>query len=117
MYLVEHLNPLDRYLPDCAKMEEIDNPDNPKKKAIKVTYLRTYPPYPWLPDTGDHRNDDPVKFIDICAEAGLVHWETKEQKEARMRSEGQDPNAIMSYKEFLRDQELIKNMPEERGDY
>lgn len=49
--------------------------------------LKTYPPYPWKPNTGDHSNEDPIAFIDRCAEAGLVDWETESQRKAREERE------------------------------
>lgn len=48
---------------------------------------KVYPAYPWKPDTGDHSNEDPIAFIDRCAEAGLVTWETEEQRKYREQME------------------------------
>lgn len=102
MYVTEYLDPLYKYLPLVPHTEE-DDPTNPNRKIRKITLLRSYPTYPWLPDTGDHTDEDPVKFIDICAQQGLVTWETKEQRERRLFAQGQsDGNSYVSYMEFLR---------------
>lgn len=64
--------------------------DDVKKENVTVyegPILKTYPPYPWKPNTGDHRNEDPVAFVDRCAEAGLVTWETDAQRKAREERE------------------------------
>ena len=91
MYDLRALNPVYKYLPYCARLEEKEDPANPRKKLIEVTYLKTYPAYPWRLDDGvDHRDDDPKFFIDLCADAGLVTWETKEQKEERLKREEEE---------------------------
>jgi len=76
------LNPLFEYLPLCAQTRETK--DENGKTVSEVKYLKTYPPYPWLPGTGDHFDDDPQEFIDLCAAEGLVHWETEEQRKDRI---------------------------------
>ena len=105
-----HLNPLYTYLPYCAHIEEEKDPNNPKERVRVVHLLKTYPPYPWLPDTGDHSEEDPVRFIEMCAAEGLVHWETAEQKAERLRRDGYIEGQKMSYSDFLKDQELINTM-------
>ena len=116
MYVTDYLDPLYKYLPLVPHSEEVDDPANPNKKLRKVTLLRSYPTYPWLPDTGNHADEDPVKFIDICAQQGLVTWETKEQRERRLYVQGQgDGHSYTSYKDFLRDQPTIQNMPDGEG--
>lgn len=112
MYETNHLDPAYAYLPYCAQIEEVEDPTNPKRKLKEVSYCKTYPAYPWKLDDGfTHEGEDPIKFINICAQAGLVKWETTEEKEARLARKG-ITDRYVSYSDYLRDQALIQNMPE-----
>ena len=116
MYVVEDLDPTYKYLPYVAHVEEIPNPNNPKESVKQISYLRTYPAYPWkLVDGKSHSGEDPIKFVNICAERGLVKWEKAEEREARLAREGITDTTRVSYSDYLHDQELINNMPEEYG--
>ena len=109
MYNVENLDPVYKYLPYCLLMEEVGNG---KGKHLEYSVAKTYPAYPWkLNDGIDHSKEDPKKFIDICAQAGLVKWETGEEREARIKSSREGSSWHMSYSEYLRDQALVKNIP------
>lgn len=55
-----------------------------QKGDLKITYLKTYPAFPWKTGTGDHSDDDPITFINLCADAGLVKWETAAERDARI---------------------------------
>ena len=111
MYNVENLDPVYKFLPYCLMLDETGNGKG-KKQKYSYSYARTYPPYPWkLNDGIDHSKEDPKKFIDICAQAGLVKWETGEERDARIKSSSEGSSGYMPYREFLRDQELIKRMP------
>ena len=80
------LNPIYEYLPYCAVFrEEIDPVTH--KKAVVTEFVKTYPAFPWLPETGNHINEDPITFMELCAKEGLVKWETVEERELRLRSE------------------------------
>lgn len=85
------LNPLYRHLPYMKKCEHKRMVWDDEKKENVAYYegplLKTYPAYPWKPNSGDHRNEDPIAFIDRCAEAGLVDWETESQRKAREERE------------------------------
>ena len=88
---LEDLNPLYKHLPymkRCTTKRMVWD-DNLKQNVTVYDgeILKTYPPYPWKPNTGDHRNEDPIAFIDRCAEAGLVDWETDAQRRAREERE------------------------------
>ena len=108
MYNVENLDPAYRFLPYCLMLEETGKKD----KKYNYSIAKTYPPYPWKMNDGlDHSKEDPKKFIDICAQAGLVKWETGEERDRRIKSSGESSSGYMPYREFLRDQELIKRMP------
>ena len=74
------LDPVYKYLPFCLVVEERD-------KELFYTYKKTYPSFPWKRNGESHINEDPIQFIDACANAGLVHWETKEQTEERIAQE------------------------------
>ena len=107
MYNVENLDPAYRFLPYCLMLEETGKKD----KKYNYSIAKTYPPYPWKMNDGlDHSKEDPKKFIDICAQAGLVKWETGEERDRRIKSSGESSSGYMPYREFLRDQELIKRM-------
>lgn len=110
MYIVEDLNPIYAYLPYVAHEEEIEDPNDPRVKLKKISYLRTFPPYPWKCDGKDHSREDPVRFIEICADAGLVKWEKAEERQARLEREGKREGSYMSFSEYLRDQAMINNM-------
>ncbi len=88
---LEDLNPLYKHLPYMKRCtnKRIVWDDNLKQNVTVYDgeILKTYPPYPWKPNTGDHRNEDPIAFIDRCAEAGLVDWETDAQRRAREERE------------------------------
>lgn len=77
---INELNPIYRFLPYCAKITEENH------KVVGVEYVKTYPAYPWIPG-GDHRDDDPVEFINWCANKGLVRWETAEERRQREENE------------------------------
>lgn len=88
---LEDLNPLYKHLPymkRCTTKRMVWD-DNLKQNVTVYDgeILKTYPAYPWKPDSGDHRNEDPIAFIDRCAEAGLVDWETDAQRRAREERE------------------------------
>lgn len=88
---LEDLNPLYKHLPymkRCTTKRMVWD-DNLKQNVTVYDgeILKTYPPYPWKPNSGDHRNEDPIAFIDRCAEAGLVDWETDAQRRAREERE------------------------------
>lgn len=109
MYNVENLDPVYKFLPYCLMLDETGKG---KKQKYSYSYARTYPPYPWkLNDGMDHSKEDPKKFIDICAQAGLVKWETPEERQRRIKNSGESSSGYMPYSEFLKDQELIKSMP------
>jgi len=82
LYRLSDLSETCRYLPMMAKVE-----GSKKKGDLKVTYLKTYPAYPWKPGTGDHFDQDPITFIDLCAQSGLVKWETEEERKVRLEQE------------------------------
>lgn len=78
MDIIERLGQLDKtyeVLPFCACVS-----GSKRRGNFSVTWVKTYPPYPWRPGTGDHIDDDPVKFIDECAQAGLVKWKLPDQR-------------------------------------
>lgn len=77
---VDTLNPIYHYLPYCV-CTEIEG------KEVVYRYLKTYPPFPWKRDGDPHEGEDPIKFINTCADAGLVRWETKEQELERIKHE------------------------------
>lgn len=94
---VHALNPIYRYLPYCVVIEE-----NGRERTYK--YLRTYPPFPWKRDGNPHEGEDPIKFINTCADAGFVTWETKEQERQRIArersSESQRPISWEQYQKM-----------------
>jgi len=106
MYLVEDLDPAYSYLPYVAHVEEIPNPNNKKEMVKQVSYLRTYPPFPWKRDGRSHEGEDPIRFINICADRGLVKWEKTAEREARLAREGKEPGRVVKYSEYLRDKAL-----------
>lgn len=85
------LNPIYHHLPYMKRCEHkrMVWDDNLKQNVTvyEGPLLKTYPPFPWRPGTGDHSNEDPVAFIDRCADAGLVDWETESQRKAREERE------------------------------
>lgn len=87
------LNPNYRYLPYCASIKDVGTKQD---RRLEVTYLKTYPSFPWLPESGDHREEDPIEFIEACAEAGLVHWEMKEDAERRHAREYAEEQRLKS---------------------
>ena len=95
---LSELNPIYKYLPLCSSVEKTE-------QGLKVTTYKTYPAFPWKPGTGDHRNDDPVYFIKLCEQAGLVTWETAEQRAQRLKETG-----YMTYKEYEMGEELVKRL-------
>ena len=82
LYNLAHLDKNYSILPLVARTE-----GSKEKGTYKVEYLKTYPPYPWRADTGDHFDEDPVTFIDLCAADGLVRWENAEERAARLKAE------------------------------
>ena len=82
LYKLTDLAETCRYLPMVARIE-----GSKKRGDLKVTYLKTYPAFPWKAETGDHIEDDPVTFINLCADAGLVKWETAAERAARIGQE------------------------------
>lgn len=81
LFKLSDLDPAYQFLPIVAHVE-----GEKKKNTLTVTYLKSYPPYPWKSDTGDHFEEDPIKFIDLCADAGLVKWETAAEHDARIKA-------------------------------
>jgi len=67
-----------KVLPLCAIVE-----GSKQKGNFQVTYVKTYPPYPWKAGTGDHSHEDPIEFINVCAQTGLVRWEMPKEKEEK----------------------------------
>ena len=84
-YNLKELNPRYAYLPYCAHMTKVGREHG--KDIYETVLLKTYPAFPWLPETGNHINEDPVTFMELCAKEGLVKWETAEERELRLRSE------------------------------
>lgn len=96
------LNPIYHYLPYCTSFREEIDPVTHKKSMV-VEYRKTYPPFPWKRDGNAHENEDPIAFINACAEQGLVQWETKEQERERLyRERPYGETAPVSYEEYLR---------------
>lgn len=97
------LNPIYEYLPYCAVFRE-EYEEGTHKKTIVTEYVKTYPPFPWKRDGENaHEEEDPTEFINACAEAGLVRWETKEQaEERRIRDRAYGTSAPVSWEEYLR---------------
>lgn len=96
------LNPIYEYLPYCVQFIEETNPVTGKRET-RAEYLRTYPPFPWKRNGDAHEGEDPIEFIDACANAGLVRWETKEQeRERRVQERAYGTSAPVSYEEYLR---------------
>lgn len=85
MFSLSDLDPAYEYLPLVAQEEKRKDANGNEEDVI--VYRKTYPAFPWRMDGSEHFNDDPRIFIDWCEEAGLVHWETKEQKEERLKRE------------------------------
>lgn len=79
LYNLSQLDKNYQFLPLMPRIE-----GSKEKGTYKVEYLRTYPAYPWKAGTGDHLNDDPITFINLCADAGLVKWETAAERDARI---------------------------------
>ena len=96
------LNPIYEYLPYCVTFrEEIDPVTH--KKTVLTEYRKTYPPFPWKRDGNAHEGEDAAEFINACAQAGLVQWETKEQEQERMiRNRAYGTSAPVSWEEYLR---------------
>jgi len=117
MYVTDDLDPAYKYLPYCTHIEEIEDPNNPKETLKQISYCRTYPSFPWKQDGRSHDGEDPVRFINICAEAGLVKWEYAEEKQARLAREGITETTWVKYDDYLKDQQMISEMPEGYGDY
>lgn len=91
---VDTLNPIYHYLPYCVCTEI-------QGKEIVYKYMKTYPPFPWKRDGNSHEGEDPIKFINFCADAGLVKWETKDQEKERLSRERlQGMNRPMSWEEY-----------------
>ena len=82
LYKLSDLSETCRYLPIVAHVE-----GEKKLGNLEITYLKSYPPFPWKAGTGDHLEEDPITFIDLCADAGLVKWETTEERDARIEAE------------------------------
>ena len=95
---LSELNPIYKFLPLCASVER--DGDN-----LVIKYYKTYPAFPWKPGTGDHRNDNPKFFIDLCEQAGLVKWEKAEERRQRLNE-----TQIMTYREFEMQEELVKHL-------
>lgn len=97
------LNPIYEYLPYCAVFRE-EYEEGSRKKTIVTEYVKTYPPFPWKRDGENaHDGEDPTEFINACAEAGLVRWETKEQEKERLyRERPYGTSAPVSWEEYLR---------------
>ena len=95
------LNPIYEYLPYCAVFRE-EYEEGTHKKVVVTEYVKTYPPFPWIRDGENaHEEEDPTEFINACAEAGLVRWETKEQEKERLSRERlQEMNRPMSWEEY-----------------
>lgn len=89
MRILNYLDPVYAYLPYCSRI--IERFENGKKVKEKIMY-KTYPAFPWKSGTGDHRGEDPVEFIKICASQGLVRWETAEQTRERLERERKKEN-------------------------
>lgn len=89
MRILNYLDPVYKYLPYCARtVERVVN----GKKTKETIICKTYPAFPWKTGTGDHRDEDPVEFIKICASQGLVRWETAEQTRQRLERERKKEN-------------------------
>ncbi len=84
MNILNYLDPVYKYLPLCSRIVETEV--NGRKVKEVITY-KTFPAFPWKMGTGDHRDEDPVEFIKICASQGLVRWETAEQTRLRKERE------------------------------
>lgn len=82
LYKLSDLDPAYRFLPLVAHVE-----GEKKRGNVTVTYFKTYPPFPWKSSTGDHFEEDPITFIDLCADAGLVKWENAAERDARIEAE------------------------------
>ena len=87
LYNLAHLDKNYSILPLVARTE-----GSKEKGTYKVEYLKTYPPYPWRADTGDHFDEDPATFIDLCAADGLVRWENAEERAERLKAESKKEN-------------------------
>ena len=83
---LKKLKPYYQYLPYCSSIRNVGTKTNP---IVEKQMLKTYPAYPWIEDGEDHRDEDPVEFIEACAEAGYVTWETLEQKNARIKMQNE----------------------------
>lgn len=116
MYVVSDLDPVYTYLPYCAHEEEIPDPNNPKEVIKEIKYYRTYPPFPWKQDGRSHAGEDPVTFINICADAGLVHWEKAEEKEARLARDGITGRERVKYSDYLKSVHHVSEDGEEETD-
>ena len=93
---LDTLNPIYEYLPYCVVIEQ-------KDREIIYSYKRTYPPFPWKRDGDPHETEDPIEFINACAQAGLVRWETKEQEKERIyRERPYGESAPVSWEEYQR---------------
>ena len=96
------LDPVYHYLPYCASFREEIDPTT-HKKSLVTEFRKTYPPFPWKRDGNAHEGEDPIAFIDACAEQGLVRWETKEQTQERLfRERPYGENAPVSWDEYQR---------------
>lgn len=84
-YNLKELDPNFMFLPYCAHMKKVGREHG--KDIYETVLLKTYPAFPWLPGTGNHEGQDPVTFIELCAQEGLVKWETTEEREIRVKSE------------------------------
>lgn len=84
-YNLKELDPRYSYLPYCAHMEKVGRENG--KDIYETVLLRTYPAFPWKVGTGNHADQDPVTFMELCAQEGLVKWETVEERELRLKSE------------------------------
>lgn len=110
---LETLNPIYRHLPYCVSFHEEGTGNN---KVVHYEYHKTYPPYPWKANSGDHSKEDPRQFIEACVAAGLVQWETAEERKERERKEAKyvDPN--IAYEEWKKrhanTKPMIQRMPE-----
>lgn len=81
LYKLSDLAETCRYLPIVAHVE-----GEKKKGNLTITYLKSYPAFPWKDGTGDHLEEDPITFINLCADAGLVKWETAAEHDARIEA-------------------------------